>query len=176
MIEYDRYLLVKSVGDGRVLRSVPSWSKEKSGYMLRCPLLPSFFRIPAANLPTDLALSEGHDLFLKNGDIATVSGVAALPQKIKTNLSHQRGESPFHPNFGTRVAGYYTLLRESPWFQPYPTRGNPPGSNSMLRRRLERALHAAPMRQTRLRHRRSGCQPDEWMVTNPGGYGRPGHR
>ena len=116
----DRYVLVDSLGDGRVLRSTPSITKEKTGgYTVRCPILPSADRISASDLPADLALSDKHDLMVKNGSIATVSGLEALPQKIKTCLSHQRGESPFHRDFGTRFAEYYRLLSGSPWFEQF---------------------------------------------------------
>jgi hypothetical protein len=30
-------------------------------------------------------------------------------------LSHHLGESPFNPEFGTRLAEYYELYRASPW-------------------------------------------------------------
>jgi hypothetical protein len=60
-------------------------------------------------LPTGFALSDEHDLMLTpGGSIAVVSGVDALPQRIKTGLSHQKCDCPFHRDFGTRfVAKYY---------------------------------------------------------------------
>jgi hypothetical protein len=114
----DRYVLVNSFGDGRVLSAAPSVNKEPNGgFTLRCPVLPSAERISAGELPTDFALSEKHDLTLNaRGDIAVVSGVDSLPQRIKTGLSHQKGESPFHRDFGTRFAEYYRLFAGSPWF------------------------------------------------------------
>jgi hypothetical protein len=117
----DRYLLVNCLGDGRVLNGAPSLAKEKTGgYILRCPVLPSADRIRAAELPKDFALSDKHDLTLTaRGDIALVSGVDALPQCVKTCLSHQKGESPFHRDFGTRFAEYYRLLAGSPWFEHF---------------------------------------------------------
>ena len=114
----DRYVLVNSFGDGRVLKAPPSVTKENAeSYIVRCPVFPSADRIAAAELPKDFALSEAHDLILDGGTIAVVPGVAALPQWVKTCLSHQRGESPFHRDFGTRFAEYYRLLRGSPWFE-----------------------------------------------------------
>ena len=111
-----RYLLVNSLGDGRVLSGAPTMHKERDGYTVRCPVLPSAARLAAAELPRDFAMSESHDLMVKNGDIATVSGLDALPQRVKSCLSHQSGESPFYRDFGTRLAEYYRLLRDSPWF------------------------------------------------------------
>jgi hypothetical protein len=82
-------------------------------------VLPSADRIRAVDLPTDLALSDDHDLMIAGGDLATVSGVEALPQQVKTCLSHQKGESPFHRDFGTRFAEYYRVLSGSPWFEHF---------------------------------------------------------
>src|SRR5665213_968181 len=114
----DRYVLVDSLGDGRVLKGAPSVTKEKSGgYLVRCPVLPSAERIRAADLPSSWALSDSHDITLKNGTWVMVSGLEALPQQVKTCLSHQKGESPFHRDFGTRFAEYYRLLSGSPWFE-----------------------------------------------------------
>jgi hypothetical protein len=116
----DRYVLVNFLGDGRVLKSRPSMTRENSGgYIIRCPVLPSADRIRAADLPKDFALSENHDLTAKNGTIAMVSGLEALPQRVKTCLSHQKGESPLHRDFGTRFAEYYSLLSGSPWFERF---------------------------------------------------------
>lgn len=111
----DRHVLVNSLGDGRVLSGAPSMSKEKTGgYIVRCPVLSSADRIRAVDLPRDFALSDDHDLVPKGGTIAEVSGLEALPQRVKTCLSHQKGESPFHRDFGTRFAEYYRLFRGSP--------------------------------------------------------------
>lgn len=83
--------------------------------MLTCPVFQSAKRISAAELPTDFALSEDHDLMpTENGGIAEAAGVDALPQTIKRCLSSQRGESPFHKDFGTRFAEYFVCSRVRP--------------------------------------------------------------
>jgi hypothetical protein len=56
---------------------------------------------------------------VQGGNLATVSGLDALPQQVKTGLSHQRGESPLHRDFGTRFAEYYNLLAGSSWLDRY---------------------------------------------------------
>ncbi len=114
---YDRYVLVNGVGDGRILRAAPSWTKDRGGYVVRCPVSPGFPRIPADRLPRDLALSDRHDLVLADGDIATVSGLEALPQTLMMNLSAQRGDRLSDPGAGTRLAEYHSLLRGSRWFE-----------------------------------------------------------
>lgn len=50
----------------------------------------------------------------ENGGIAEAAGVDALPQTIKRCLSSQRGESPFHKDFGTRFAEYFVCSRVRP--------------------------------------------------------------
>jgi hypothetical protein len=116
----DRYVLVNFLGDGRALNGTPSMTKERAGgYIVRCPVFLSADRIRAADLPQDFALSDNHDLTAKSGTIAMVSGLEALPQRVKTCLSHQKGESPFHRDFGTRFAEYYSLLSRSPWFEHF---------------------------------------------------------
>ncbi|MGY4234995.1 hypothetical protein ACVIIW_003942 [Bradyrhizobium sp. USDA 4449] len=114
----DRYVLVNSLGNGRILRGSPTLQKALR-YEIKCPVEPDAERIGAADLPTDFAISEeGHDLFLNvDGHIAEVSGVDALQQSIKTCLSSQRGESPFHRDFGTRFSEYFRLLSGSVWFE-----------------------------------------------------------
>jgi hypothetical protein len=93
----DRYVLVNELGDGRALKAKPSVTKETTGgYTVRCPVFPSTDRIRAADLPKCWALSDSHDLMVQNGNWAMVSGLDALPQRVKTCLSHQRGESPLH--------------------------------------------------------------------------------
>lgn len=113
--EYDRYVLVNAIGDGRTLRQAPRLSMERSNYTIICQVHPSFPRIRGVDLPTTWALSAAHDIFAENGKIAEVSGLDALPQNVVTNLSHQKGESPIHQDFGTRFTEYYELLRDSPW-------------------------------------------------------------
>jgi class 3 adenylate cyclase len=113
----DRYLVVNALGDGRKLAAAPSFVKTNGGFTAKCAVLPKFPRISAYDLGSDLALSEKGDLFLKNGQIARVSGLEALPQRIRTSLSLLRGESPFHPDFGTRLAEYYNNYKTSPWLE-----------------------------------------------------------
>jgi len=112
---YERYILVNALGDGRQLSGAPELSKSDSGYILTCKVRNSFPRINAHNLPRDFALNDAHDLFATNGRVAEVSGLDALPQRIKSCLSFQRGESPFHQNLGAKLAEYFDIFRNSPW-------------------------------------------------------------
>jgi hypothetical protein len=112
----ERYLLMNELGDGRQLIAPPSIERTERGYLVRCPIAKSFARLDAHRLPRDLALNDGHDLFPENGLFAEVSGLNALPQKIKCLLSLQYGESPFYPSVGSRLTEYFELFRDSVWF------------------------------------------------------------
>jgi hypothetical protein len=112
---YDRYVVVNSLGEGRSLAGDLTVERHDDQLLVSCEVSPAFPRTRAADLPTDLALSAKHDLFVENGDIATVSGLDALPQKLLTNLSMRRGESPFHTAFGSRLAEYWADYVGSPW-------------------------------------------------------------
>jgi DNA-binding XRE family transcriptional regulator len=111
----DRYVLVNTLGDGRVLAEAPAVSRSGDGYLVRCPVAPNFPRIEAGQVGSQWALSpETNDVFIEKGQIARVSGLDALPQHVRTCLSLQRGESMFHRDYGVRLAEYFNAFRESP--------------------------------------------------------------
>lgn len=112
---YDKFVLVNELGDGRELSIAPSWSKSKSGFVIKMSVMASSPKIDVNRLPMDLALDDNHDLYFVNGQMATVRGLDALPQKIKTCLSTSRGESWFAPSYGTRIREYSTEFFGSPW-------------------------------------------------------------
>jgi hypothetical protein len=112
----DQYILLNALGDGRVLTSAPTLTKTAVGYLIRCQVAPSFPRITAQELGKRWAISSTtNDLFIENGAIAWVSGLASLPQSIRSCLSIQRGECLFSPGFGVRFAEYLSAFRDSPW-------------------------------------------------------------
>lgn len=113
----DRYLLSNELGDGRVLLQAPSLTKENDGYTLLCPVAPSYPRVDVQDLGSDMALHpETGDLYLDDkGNIARVSGLEYLPQKVQSLLSVQRGESVFNPTFGIRFFEYFESFKGSPW-------------------------------------------------------------
>jgi hypothetical protein len=112
----DRYVVVNALGDGRQLAAAPAFTKNGAEYIAKCPVLPKFPRISAYDLGSDFAISDStDDMFVKNGQIARVSGLDALPQKIRTSLSLLKGESPFHRDYGARLAEYYFAYRDRAW-------------------------------------------------------------
>ena len=114
--EYDRYVVANAIGDGRALAGAPVLSDDRRGYVITCPVQPRAPRIRADQLPMDLDISGG-DFSIKNGDIATVSGLAALPQKIQLGLGTSKGEMFFHRDFGARLSEYYKLFLGSVWLE-----------------------------------------------------------
>lgn len=113
----DRYILSNELGDGRVLSQAPSLTKQNDGDSLLCPVAPGFPRIEAQNLGSTLALHwEIGDLYLDDkGNIARVSGLESLPQKVQSLLWMQRGENVFYPTAGARFVEYFEAFRGSPW-------------------------------------------------------------
>jgi hypothetical protein len=112
-----RYVLSHALGDGRELSRAPSLSKQNEGYSLLCPVAPSFARIHGQRLGSSMATHPvTRDTYLDaTGNIARVSGLDYLPQKIEESLSMQRGESVFAPTAGIRFFEYFEAYRGSPW-------------------------------------------------------------
>lgn len=110
---YDRFVLVNALGDGRQLKSAPKWTKVQEHIQISVAVIQSFPRIDAQDLPMDLAFDG--DLVFSNGDLATVKGLEALPQKIQMCLSTSRGEMLFNPAWGTRIREYSKDFFNTPW-------------------------------------------------------------
>jgi hypothetical protein len=116
----DRYILVNALGDGRVLASRLSATRQGASFLLRGHVEPRFPRITADQLDTQMATHpETGDLYVENGQIARVSGLRSLPQSLRQCLSLHQGESPFHPEYGVRIAEYYSGFRGTPWFEHF---------------------------------------------------------
>jgi hypothetical protein len=116
---HGRYVLSHALGDGRGLSRAPSLSKQNDGYSLLCPVAPSFARIHGQRLGSSMATHPvTRDTYLDaTGNIARVSGLDYLPQKIEESLSMQRGESVFAPTAGIRFFEYFEAYRGSPWLK-----------------------------------------------------------
>lgn len=112
-----RYILCNELGDGRVLLQAPSLTKQTDGYSLVCPVAPSFPRIDVRNLGSSFSKHpETGDWYADGkGNLAQVSGLDYLPQKVQSLLSMQQGESVFNPTFGMRFSEYFEDFKGSPW-------------------------------------------------------------
>lgn len=113
----DRYVLSNEFGEGRVLSAAPSLTKKDGFYTLHCLIEHTFPRINVHKIGSSFAMHpEKNDMYLDGkGDIAHVSGIDYLPQKIRSCLSVQRNESVFDPDFGMRFFEYFEEFRGSSW-------------------------------------------------------------
>jgi hypothetical protein len=113
----NRYILSNELGDGHVLIAAPRLTKQADGYRLLCPVAQGTQRVDAQKIGSGLAVHpKTEDLYLdESNDIARVSGVDYLPQRVREVLSMQRGESPFYRTFGMRFFEYFEAYRGSPW-------------------------------------------------------------
>jgi hypothetical protein len=111
----DRYVLVNALGDGRSLTDAPTLTKSGDAHSVRCAVARGFPRKDVQHLHMTAISPETNDLFIENGSIARVSGTAALLQSVRQCLSMHRGESPFNPDYGARLAEYFHRFRGSPY-------------------------------------------------------------
>jgi len=100
-----------------MLSEAPSLTKQNDGYSLLCPVAPSFPRVDVKDIGSSFALHpETGDWYGDGkGNLARVSGLEYLPQKVQSLLSVQRGESVFNPTFGIRFFEYFEAFKGSPW-------------------------------------------------------------
>jgi hypothetical protein len=116
----DRYLTSNELGDGRVLAGAPTLTKIDGGYDLICPVGPGCLRIDAQRLGSEWAMHpETADMYVRDGKIARVSGLEALPQRVRSLLSLQQGESVFNPTAGARFFEYFNDYAGSPWLSRF---------------------------------------------------------
>jgi hypothetical protein len=106
----DRFVLVESFGEGRVLAAAPVWRREGNSFLLRLEVCPPASRIPAQQLGADIALTENGDIPLRWN---LVGGVEALPQKIRLCMSYQKAGSALFTEFGSRLSEFVALYSDS---------------------------------------------------------------
>ena len=111
---YDRYVLVESFGDGRVLKTPPRWNRNTGRLVVTTEVFPRFARERAQDLGRDVALGANGDITL---NWETIAGVEALPQKLMLCLSYQKASNFIHGDFGTKVAEYHSLYRSTRWLK-----------------------------------------------------------
>lgn len=115
--EYDRYVVASAIGDGRILAAAPILSDDGHGYVIACPVQSRAPRRRADQLPMDLDVAGGDLSLDPRGDIATVSGLDALPQNIQLGLGISKGEMFFARDFGARLSEYYKLFVGTVWLE-----------------------------------------------------------
>jgi hypothetical protein len=112
----DRYVLANELGDGRLFSEAPILTKKGGEILLACPITPAAPRLDVHKIGSMSAMhSETNDLYVKDGQIARVSGLEAFPQILRSALSMQRGENVFAPHAGVRFFEYFEDFKGSPW-------------------------------------------------------------
>lgn len=83
--DWNKYVVVESQGDGRVLRSI-SLELDAEGCILCCDLHAKLPRTSPHDVGGDLAMADDGDLLLADGDFATVHGIDYAIKIIRTIL------------------------------------------------------------------------------------------
>jgi hypothetical protein len=112
----DRYVLSNELGDGRLLSEAPTLTKTGGEILLTCPIEPAAVRLDVHKIGSMSAMHlDTNDMYVKNGQIARVSGLEAFPQVLRSALSMQRGENVFAPCAEVRFFEYVEDFKGSPW-------------------------------------------------------------
>jgi hypothetical protein len=107
----DRYILVNSLGDGRVLKDSPSVNRrETGGYIVRCPVHPRADRSSGRFCVVGCSRSHGRKRF----DRSRLRRRVACPRRSK-RACRTKGVKVRSIRI-SRLAEYYRLLSESPFF------------------------------------------------------------
>jgi len=95
--EYQRYLVLNEMGDGRVLAGAPSWKKGSAGIEVVVRVLPRFPRIDVRRVGRDIDINT----------FKMIEGVERLPQIVEMGLGVAQGEFLMQCHLGSRVAEFY---------------------------------------------------------------------
>jgi len=102
----NRYILVDSEGEGRVLAAPPEWRRGNGWTEVEVEVEPRFPRIRAQDLAEDT------DVLDDSNREGRVAGLARLPQHVQMVLATCTGWGEDKPN---RLAEYYALFGGTTW-------------------------------------------------------------
>lgn len=105
--EVDRFVVVESQGDGRMLSSLPQWERHSGVHRLILPVASRAPRTDPSLLGADIALGGDGDLSIKDGDFALVSGIDNAIQKLSTIMGTMLGEWVMKVGLGSLCALYF---------------------------------------------------------------------
>ena len=108
----DRFVVVESQGDGRMVAGSPRWERHSGVLRLILLVAPRAPRVDPTKLGWDLALGEDGDLMIEDDDLATVSGVKAAIQNLSMITSMRYGEWFLDPRLGSLCTRYHRDHRE----------------------------------------------------------------
>lgn len=111
----DRFVVVESQGDGRVVRG-PALLSERFGRetFLTLAVGPQEPRREVGRIGGNLPIDSRGDLVVKDGTIGFISGREAGLQSVFVALSIRPGELFYHRQAGSYFSRYYWMFRENP--------------------------------------------------------------
>ena len=105
--ESERFVLVESQGEGRMIATPPSWVKTNGYDEIEIPIAPWVKPTDPRTRGADLALSASGDLIIKNGDLALVHGTESAIQSLNTILGTKKGEWVLNRELGSMCSKIY---------------------------------------------------------------------
>lgn len=103
----EKFIVIQDQGDGRWIEIVPIWKIVAEKMQLMVTVGKKYVRQDPNQTGTDIALSLSGDIYMKDGQIATVDGIASAKQQIMTVLSVRPGDFTFRPAVGSKFSKYF---------------------------------------------------------------------
>ena len=112
LLEHQKYVIIESQGDGRVVKSL-SYRIENDIPIVSCKILPQIPRTNPHESGSDLAIGDDGDLVLDDNDLGSVHGVDYALQSIRTMLSWEFGWWA-NPLLGSNFPMFFNKYRSNP--------------------------------------------------------------
>ncbi len=110
----DKFVVVESQGDGRLLKENCLWEQTPSGLRVVLAVEPRATSVDPSLAGTDIALDADGDLDFSGGSMKLVTGVESAIQRLSTAMSTERGEWFLDADVGSKCGPYYRLYQEQP--------------------------------------------------------------
>jgi hypothetical protein len=104
--EINKYVVIESQGDGREIDKL-HWTFKDDHYEVSSHVLPKSQRISPHDVGGDIAIGADFDIFFRDGDFATVTGIDSAIQSLRIALSSQLGDYKQNPNLGSFLTKYF---------------------------------------------------------------------
>lgn len=113
--EGERFIVVASQGDGRLISGSLSWEQKDGGAVeVTVPINPRTFKRLPESFGVDIAWSPEGDFAVENGRLRLVQGLDNAVQRLQYVLNTPLGSWQLYPGFGSLWADYYRSFKEDP--------------------------------------------------------------
>lgn len=109
----DKYIIIESQGDGRLLEGQFTWQYLNDKYKIEVFVKAKQEREDPNNLGGDIALGEDGDLIFEGGDVKIITGIDFAKQLISNNLSLGFGELLLQPTLGSHFSKYFWAYKNN---------------------------------------------------------------